>query len=360
MKDCSRISMDNTIGLDIGDRKSYLIHLDRDGRIHNEGRVSTTPKALQKEFGAIKPCRVAIEVGTHSAWMSRLIEQCGHEVIISNPRQVPLIFRNSKKTDRTDAECLARLARVDPALLHPIQHRSEDAQQDLALIRSRDIAVRVRAKLVTHTRAIVKSFSKRLCSCSTVSFHRKVREDIPEPLRPALDPILSLIEDLTAKIKTFDQRIQELSEHKYPETELLRQVKGVGPVTALAFLLTLEDPRRFKKSRQVGPYLGLIGRTDNSGERVSQLRITKEGNGYLRRLLVGSAQYILGPFGADTDLRRYGKTLAHRGGQNAKKRAAVAVARKLAVLLHHLWATGEAYEPLKNSSRKERKRSRAG
>lgn len=360
MKDCSRICSENTIGLDLGDRKSHLVRLDRDGRIQGEGRVSTTRKVLEKEFKAIKPCRVAIEVGAHSAWVSRLLEQCGHEVIVANPRQIPLIFKNSKKTDRTDAESLARLARFDPMLLHPIRHRSQAAQQDLALIRSRDIAVRARAQLISHVRAIVKSFGQRLCSCSTPSFHWKVREDIPEGIRPALDPIVSVIEDLTAKIKAFDQRIQKLSEHKYPETKILRQVKGVGPVTALAFVLTLEDPRRFKKSRQVGPYLGLIGRTKNSGERVSQLRISKEGNGYLRRLLVGSAQYILGSFGVDSDLRRYGKVLSLRGGQNAKKRAAVAVARKLCVLLHHLWATGEIYEPLKNSTRKERKYSRTG
>jgi transposase len=346
--------------LDIGDRKSHLVCLDDDGQVRGEEKVTTTRKALEKRFGALKPCRVAIEVGVHSAWVSRLLEQCGHEVIVSNPRQIPLIFKNSRKTDRTDAECLARLARVDPILLRPIRHRSQAAQQDLALIRSRDIAVRVRAKLVSHTRAIVKSFGKRLCSCSTPSFHWKVREEIPEGIRPALDPILSLIEDLTVKIRAFDRKLQELSEHKYPETKLLRQVKGVGPMTALAYLLTLEDPRRFKKSRQVGPYLGLIGRTDNSGDRVSQLRITKEGNGYLRRLLVGSAQYILGSFGADSDLRRYGKALALRGGKNAKKRAAVAVARKLCVLLHHLWATGEIYEPLMNSTRKERKYSRTG
>jgi transposase len=158
MRNCSQFASDITVGLDLGDRKSHLISLGSEGRVESEARVMTTPKGLKKELGAIKPCRVAIEVGTHSGWVSRLLKEWGHEVIVANPRQVPLIFQNRKKTDRTDAECLARLARVDPELLRPIQHRSEGAQQDLALIRSRDVLVRTRTKLISHARGIAKCF----------------------------------------------------------------------------------------------------------------------------------------------------------------------------------------------------------
>ena len=126
----------------------------------------------------------------------------------------------------------------------------------------------------------------------------------------------------------------------------MRQVKGVGPITALAYVLTLENPELFAKSREVGPYLGLVPKQEDSGESQPQLGISKTGDTMVRKLLVGSAQYILGPFGPDTDLRRYGLRLCERGGKNAKKRAAVAVARKLAVLLHRLWVSGEVYEPL--------------
>jgi transposase len=159
-------------------------------------------------------------------------------------------------------------------------------------------------------------------------------------------PLVQLAEGLSACIQGYDRRIEELASEKYGPTKLLRQVKGVGPITALAYVLTLEKPERFPKSRDVGPYLGLVPKQEDSGESQPQLGISKAGDRMLRKLLVGSAQYILGPFGPDTDLRRYGLRLCERGGKNAKKRAAVAVARKLAVLLHRLWVSGEVYEPL--------------
>ena len=150
-------------------------------------------------------------------------------------------------------------------------------------------------------------------------------------------------------IQVYDERIEKLGREKYGHTELLRQVKGVGPLTSLAYVLTLENPDRFAKSRDVGPYLGLVPKQEESGDSQPQLGISKAGDVMLRRLLVGSAHYILGPFGPDTDLRRYGLRLCERGGKNAKKRAAVAVARKLAVLLHRLWISGEVYEPLRQA-----------
>jgi transposase len=198
----------------------------------------------------------------------------------------------------------------------------------------------------------VKSFGGRLPKCPAVSFHKKVVEHIPEALWPALGPILKTIGSLTERIREYDRQLEMVcQEHYYPETELFRQVEGVGALTALTFVLTLEDPSRFAKSRSVGAYLGLVPSKDQSGERDPQERISKEGDEMLRRLLVGSAHYILGPFGRDSDLRRHGLKIASRGGKNAKKRAAVAVARKLSVLLHRLWITGELYEPLHNTQR---------
>jgi transposase len=169
-------------------------------------------------------------------------------------------------------------------------------------------------------------------------------------VREALLPLVRLVEMLSRSIEDYDQRIETLAAEKYPQTERLRQVKGVGALTSLAYVLTLESPERFAQSRDVGPYLGLVPKQEDSGDNQPQLRISKAGDEMLRRLLVGSAQYILGPFGPDTDLRRYGLRLCERGGKNAKKRAAVAVARKLAVLLHRLWVSGEVYEPLRQTS----------
>jgi transposase len=167
---------------------------------------------------------------------------------------------------------------------------------------------------------------------------------------PALGPILQTISSLTERIRDYERQLETIAKDYYPhETDLLRQVEGVGTLTALTFVLTLENPYRFEKSRSVGAYLGLVPATDRSGDRDPQKRISKEGDQMLRKLLVGSAHYILGPFGSDSDLRRHGEKIASRGAKNAKKRAAVAVARKLAVLLHSLWVSGELYEPLRKA-----------
>jgi transposase len=342
-----------TAGLDIGDKYSYLCLIDsEDGQMIEEGRLRTTPEALRRRFASERPpMRIAIEAGTHSPWVSRLLEECGHEVLVANARKTRLIYSNKRKTDQIDAENLARLARLDPRLLYPLKHRGEDAQAHMALIRSREALVDCRTQLVNHVRGAVKSFGHRLPKCPARSFHKRASEHIPEALLPALGPILEQIASLTERIRQYDRKLQTISKERYPETELLRQVEGIGTLTALTFVLTLEDPYRFEKSRSVGAYLGLVPATDRSGDSDPQKRISKEGDQMLRKLLVGSAHYVLGPFGSDSDLRRHGQKIASRGGKNAKKRAAVAVARKLCVLLHSLWISGEAYEPLRNAYR---------
>ncbi len=341
-----------TAGLDLGDRYSYLCLIDtQSGEVVEDGKLRTTPQALRRRFLSEQPLRIAIETGTHSPWVSRLLEECGHEVLVANARKLRLIYANKQKTDEMDAENLARLARLDPKLLHPLKHRGEDSQAHLALIRSRQALVSCRTQLVNHVRGAVKSFGARLPKCPARSFHKRAPEHIPEALLPALGPVLEQIGSLTERIRDCDRRIETISEERYPETELLRQVEGIGPLTALTFVLTLEDPHRFEKSRSVGAYLGLVPATDRSGERDPQKRISKEGDEMLRKLLVGSAHYILGPFGSDSDLRRHGEKIASRGGKNAKKRAAVAVARKLSVLLHRLWMSADVYEPLRNAHR---------
>jgi len=296
--------------------------------------------------------RIAIEAGTHSPWASRVLEECGHEVLVANARKLRLIYSNKQKTDEVDAENLARLARLDPRLLYPLRHRGEESQAHMAIIRSRQALVGSRTQLVNHVRGAVKSFGARLPKCPARSFHKRASEYIPEALMPALGPILETIASLTERIRDYERELETISREHYPETDLLRQVEGIGPLTALTFVLTLEDPYRFEKSRAVGAYLGLVPARDQSGDRDPQKHISKEGDEMLRKLLVGSAHYVLGPFGSDSDLRRHGEKIASRGGKNSKKRAVVAVARKLAVLLHTLWVTGEAYEPLYNTHRR--------
>jgi len=335
-----------TIGLDLGDKYSEACVVDGSGEVLETFRVGTTQAALDRALSRFASARVVLEVGTNSPWVSRLVTRHGHEVVVANPRRVRLIAENDSKSDQFDAELLARLGRLDPSLLSPIVHRGEQAQRDLVLIRSRDGLVRARSQLINQVRGFAKSLGTRLPGSSAEAFPRRVRGVVPDELFPGLGTLLAMIEQLTAEVRAMDREVERLCRERYPETEILRQVKGVGPITALCFVLTLEDPNRFRRSRSVGAYLGLRPRQRDSGDLRPQLRITKAGDALLRRLLVTAAHYILGPFGPDTELRRFGLRLAERGGKAAKKRAVIAVARRLAVLLHRLWVTGEEYQPL--------------
>jgi transposase len=243
------------------------------------------------------------------------------------------------------------LARIDPELLCPVKHRSAQAQADLTVIRARAGLVRARTALVNTARGLAKSYGERLRGCNVRNMNPKKADALSPQLRVALQPLLAALEALSERIGEYNQQIECLARDSYPQVEQLKQVKGVGTLIALTFVLTLKDARRFGKSRDVGCYLGLQPGRRNSGQSEPQLHISKEGDPYLRTLLVQGAQHILGPFGPDCDLRRWGLKLAARGGRNGKKRAIIATARKLAVLLHHLWVSGEVYEPLHNSGR---------
>src|SRR5437868_11362014 len=339
-----------TIGLDLGDRNSWYCVLDEAGTIQLEQRVGTTPKAMQEVFGAMPRSRVALEIGTHSPWISRLLRELGHEVIVANARKVRLIGESRKKDDRLDARTLARLARIDPQLLCPVKHRSAQAQAHLSVIRVRAGLVRSRTALINTARGLTKSYGERLRGCNPRNMNPEKASALSPELQRALEPLLAGIESLSERIRECNERIESLAQESYPQVALLKQVKGVGTLIALTYVLTLEDAHRFRKSRDVGCYVGLQPGRRNSGQSEPQMHISKEGDPYLRTLLVQGAHHILGPFGADSDLRRWGLKLAERGGKNGKKRAVIATARKLAVLLHRLWVSGEVYEPLRNSS----------
>jgi transposase len=282
--------------------------------------------------------------------VSRLLTRLGHRVVVANSRKLRLIYENRTKNDRVDAEYLARLARVDPQLLSPVEHRSERAQRHLALFRSRDALVKTRSRLVTYVRTMVKTVGERLPSCSVEAFVKRARPALPAQLRLAIEPILTSIEHLHEQIKGFDRQIDRLAGDDYrAEAHVLTQITGVGNLTAVAFVVTAGSADRFRCSRSVGAWLGLVPGQRASGQSDPQQRITRQGDHYLRHLLVNCAHYILGPFGPDCDLRRHGQTIAARGGKNAKKRAVVAVARKLGVLMHRLWCTRAVYEPLRNA-----------
>ncbi|MFC1543660.1 IS110 family transposase [Gemmatimonadota bacterium] len=338
-----------TIGLDLGDRHSHFCVLDQAGKVIERGHLVTSAKSFRAWFGKRDLCRVVIEACGISPWVDRLLIELGFEAVVANPRKMRLIYLNDTKNDQVDAEYLARLGRLDPALLSPIRHRRAETMTDRATLRSRELMVRTRTRLINHVRGIVKTAGGRVPRLWPDSFSKKAQDYIPDELRLTLEPILEEITRINVQIRDYDERIEYLAQEKYPETELLTQVPGVGTLTALAYVLTIEDPYRFTKSRQLGSYLGLRPRQDDSGDRRTQLRITKAGDSMLRKLLVQCANHILGPWGKDSELRDWGLKLCERGGKAAKKRATIAVARKLAILLHRLWITAEVYEPYYNS-----------
>ena len=346
-----------TIGMDLGDKTSRHCMLSSEGEILREGQVPTSKAGMVEAFGSLGRARIAIEVGTHSPWVSRLLQKLGHEMVVANPRQVKLITESGRKDDRLDAQTLARLARIDPQLLWPIQHRSDKAQSALMIIRVRAALMAARTSLVNTARGLAKSMGERLPKCDADQMGMLQAVSLPPKLRHALEPLLKEVESLTEKIKDSDREIEQIARKDYPETALLEQVAGVGPLIALTFVLTIEDKDRFQKSREVGCYLGLRPRRSDSGQSQPQLRITKEGDPYLLTMLVQGAHYIISRWGPDTDLKRWGLHLDKHGGKRGKKRAVVAVARKLGILLHHLWVTGEGYEPLRNhNARQEQKK----
>jgi transposase len=354
----AKIPQPITIGIDLGDRASRYCLLA--GETMQEGSVPTTKKAMLARFGALPRCRIALEVGAHSRWVYRLLRELGHEVYVANARQVKLITQSTRKDDRLDAQTLARLARVDPQLLRPIRHRSDEAQLDLVAIRARAALVEARTALINAVRGLAKSFGERLPDVDAEQMGMERAAALPEVLRERLRPLLEQVESLTAQIRKSDLQIEQIGRSRYPEIELLQQVHGVGTWIALSFVLTLEDRTRFQKSRDVGCYVGLRPKRSESGQRRPELSISKEGDVYLRKLLVQGAHGILRQRAPDTDLKRWGRKLAGRGGKNAKKRAVVAVARKLAVLLHRLWVSGEVYEPLRHPAAPARRgRARA-
>jgi transposase len=342
-------STKHTIGLDLGDVKHAICVIDHQGEIIDERTITNHRESLRRLAKKYPGARLALEVGCHSPWISRFLSQLGLEVIVANARKLRAIYLNDRKSDELDARMLAKIARIDPSLLYPIQHGSERSQRDLLQIKLRDNLVRQRVDIISSVRFTLKSLGLRLPSPNKTCFAKRARtllgKDQAE-LLAMIEPSLSVIDELTKRIRELDRAIEALCEERYPQTALLRQIRGIGPITALSFVLVVDDPERFADPREVGPYLGLVPKRDQSGNSDKKLGISKAGNAYMRRLLVGSAQYILGPFGEECDLRTRGLALAERGGRGAKRKAVVATARKLAVVMLTLWQRELEYRPL--------------
>jgi transposase len=345
MKQKQKKSGQVTIGLDLGDRRHRFCVLDEEGGILEEGSVRNERVELGGLAGRYAGGLVVMEAGCHSPWISRYLQEQGSRVLIANPRKLRAIYQHERKSDRRDAQMLARIGRLDPALLYPVKHGSEEAQQDLLRIKLRDSLVRARVAVINSVRFTLKSLGYTVGNPSSERFHKVVTATLPPGLCQMIAPSVQALAELSVRIKVLESEIRTLAQSKYPQAAQLQQIPGVGPLTALYFVLKIEDPNRFRKVRDVGAYAGLCPGRDQSGESDPQLRISKRGDAYLRRLLVSAAQYILGPFGPESALRSYGLKLAREGTARARKRATVAVARKLAVLLLSLWKSQGSYQP---------------
>ena len=335
-------------GVDIGDKRSYVRLVGLDGELIEEVQIPTRPAAIEKYFRSWPRLRVVLETGGHTNWMRRLIAGLGHEVLVADARQLRLISQSDAKNDRNDAYWLAELGRSNPDLLAPVAARDEHVEQHRSWLRGRETMVEARTKLVNSVRGIAKTHGIRFGQCGMMQWVARVWE-CPDVLRTILEPMARIIVELSREINELDRRIEKLGKEQYPATQLLRSVDGVGPLTSLAYVLELNnDVGRVKRSRQMGAVVGCRPKQRDSGESSPELSITKAGNPMLRLLLVQSSQRIIGPFGLESDLRSWGLGLAARGKKRAKRRAVVAVARKLAVVLHAMWAKNKAWQPFPN------------
>lgn len=331
-----------TVGMDLGDKLSRYAILNDEGEVVEEGSFRNQVASIVKHFGKMPRARIAMEVGTQSAWIARELEVLGHEVIVANARELKWITASDKKNDRNDAVKLARLARADRTLLSPVEHRTAEQQAELGILRARDAMVRARAMLVNTARSVAKGFGLRLPASITLTFGKRAVAVLPQPLHRALSGLLEQIDALSVQLRDYDRRVEAVAA-QHPEVARLASVPGVGTLSATAFVLTLGRKERFVRSRDVGAFLGLRPRQQQSGERDPQLGITKAGDKYLRKLLVQCAHHVLGPWGKDSALRQWGLAKGSVGA--ARKRAVIAVARKLAVLLHRMWVTGSEFQP---------------
>lgn len=332
-----------TIGIDVGDRRSHVCVVDRSRTVLEEFSFETKDLRLCSKLRR-EPCLIILEIGPHSRWMQKSLEELGHTVRVVDARKIQLISKSNNKHDKRDARTLAQLGAGVPELLGDIRHRSDQAQADLTVLLTRDHFVQLRTATINRIRGVLKSTGVTVPRMSTKTFHGRVHELVPAALQAGLMPLVDELRSLHVRIRSLDKAIDAMAA-RYPPVERLTPIRGVGNLTALAYVLSIDDPSRFKKSRDVGPFVGLTPRKHASGEKDPQLSITRCGNPYLRRILVQAAHYILGPFGPDCSLRRYGLRINERGGKHAKKRAAVAVARKLAVLMHRLWVGETPYDP---------------
>lgn len=327
------------LGIDVHSKYSEVCGLSEDGEVTVRCRIPTTETGLKRFFGKRERSKVTLESGPVTPWVYRLLCELGHEVTVVNPRRVRLIAESTLKTDSIDAEVLARLSRLDLGFLRPVYQRTREAQELRTRLRVRTSLVKARTSLINAVRGTLRAQGYRVPSCPADSFvARFATMRLPASLAEVLEPMVTTIGELTERIQGLKAKL--VAESSSDElVQRLQTVPGVGPLVSLAYVGWMDRPDRFRESRDVGASLGLRPSLRSSGGHEIRGRITREGDTEMRRLLVQAAHAAL-QCHKDSSLKRWAESLVERLG---KGKAVVALARKIAVLLHHLWVTGESF-----------------
>jgi transposase len=337
----------HTIGIDLGDKSHHFSIVNAKGTIETRGTLPNQREVIAGFCAKWKGARTIIECGAQSPWISHFLSEQGMEVVVANPRRVKLISAGNTKSDRKDADLLARLGRADIQLLSPITHRSMNSQEDLCYVRVRDSLVQERVAMSNSIRGHLKALGYTPPSACTETIANHCRAQLKGTALRLVSPLCKVLDTLNAQIKVLDKKINAMLT-QYPEAGRLAEVYGIGPITAVSFVLTIDDPHRFGRNRDLGPFLGMVPKKDQSGAVDKKLGITKAGDKLLRRLLVGSAQCILKEGAPESDLKDLGQRMIANGRESKKKQAVIAVARRLGILLLSLWKSGQPYDPTRN------------
>jgi len=331
-------------GMDLHQWHTDVCVLGDDGVVQERARFLTNRERLERFFRGRKPMRVVMEAGGSSPWVARLVESCGHEVLVCNPRNVRVIAESTLKTDERDAETLARLARLDEGVLGSVRPRSEEAQQLRNELKVRGALVETRTKLINTTRGILRAMGYVVHGGSSRKFTGRVRQmELPDELARTVMPLLSQIDSVSEEIGRCEEKLQERVK-EMPEVRLLEEIPGVGPIVALYFVASVDDPDRYLSPRNVASFFGLRPVMRSSGKRSYYGRITRHGDPEMRRLLIQAAHALMRS-NTRCRLQDWARDLEARKG---KAKAMVALARKLAVLMVRLWRAGEVFEPYPN------------
>lgn len=357
-----------TIGADVSDRTTKICVMTKaeggERRIVVETTCATTKAGFEEALSKFdRSWPVVFETGTHCRWMDRLFKEMGFKTIVGNPGKIPSITKSNTKNDRNDARELARLAIADPAMLHPVFLRDEVYQQMLRFHHSRNMLISQRTQTINQIRGFAKSMGHRIECSSTEKFHELSKADWPRELEECAWPLMGVLKTVNLKIKAYDRLIERLAERPEfkPMVERVRVVYGVGVIGSTVFVAAIGGrPDRFDHTRDIGAYLGMIPKQDQSGDDDKQLHITHAGADIVRATLVECAGVVMMSNAKDTDLKLKGLRIAMHGGGIAKKKAKVAVARALAVtMLAMLKDPEREYVPLSEEGRKGFERYRA-